>query len=200
MQIEPSIADEKFLLDLLNSTPLIDGAAADLLAGSSARQWLRAHGGTGSPAERAATRSTRNLVADLARGRAEITALGTVLRGVRSVPSVGGGGIVWDIETAPSRRLAVRAVLAWAAVNQRSPGRLRPCANPDCALFFIDHSKANRGRWCAMATCGNRMKARRHYQRSRSGPAEYSDRMVQGGGRLRRVEPTVAAARTAGAT
>jgi predicted RNA-binding Zn ribbon-like protein len=54
---------------------------------------------------------------------------------------------------------------------QHSPGRLRACANDECRLFLIDRSKANAARWCSMAVCGNRMKARRHYQRARSTPA-----------------------------
>jgi predicted RNA-binding Zn ribbon-like protein len=64
--------------------------------------------------------------------------------------------------------LAVRAILTWDALARQSPGRLRPCANGECRLFLIDRSKANAARWCSMAVCGNRMKARRHYQRSRT--------------------------------
>jgi predicted RNA-binding Zn ribbon-like protein len=65
------------------------------------------------------------------------------------------------------RRLAVRAVLAWGVVTHDLPGRLRPCANDECRLFLLDRSRANTARWCSMAICGNRMKARRHYQRTR---------------------------------
>jgi predicted RNA-binding Zn ribbon-like protein len=78
------------------------------------------------------------------------------------------GRIDWTLSVPPERELAVRAVLAWDALAGRSPGRLRPCANDECRLFLIDHSKANAARWCSMAVCGNRMKARRHYQRSRA--------------------------------
>ncbi|WP_412973700.1 CGNR zinc finger domain-containing protein [Mycolicibacterium setense] len=35
-------------------------------------------------------------------------------------------------------------------------------------MFLIDRSKRNTARWCSMATCGNRMKARRHHQRART--------------------------------
>ena len=63
---------------------------------------------------------------------------------------------------------AVRAVLAWDALRVSSPGRLRPCANTECRLFLIDRSKPNTARWCSMAICGNRMKARRHYRRART--------------------------------
>jgi predicted RNA-binding Zn ribbon-like protein len=39
-------------------------------------------------------------------------------------------------------------------------------------LFLIDRSKPNSARWCSMAICGNRLKARRHYQRSRQAAAD----------------------------
>jgi predicted RNA-binding Zn ribbon-like protein len=70
---------------------------------------------------------------------------------------------------AEERGPAVRAVLAWDELRRTSPGRLRPCENTECALFLIDHSRPNRARWCSMATCGNRMKARRHYERTKKG-------------------------------
>lgn len=47
------------------------------------------------------------------------------------------------------------------------PGRLRPCASEKCSLFLLDRSRANRARWWSMAVCGNREKARRHYERNR---------------------------------
>ena len=63
---------------------------------------------------------------------------------------------------------ATRAVIAWDTLQISSPGRLRPCANDECHLFLLDRSKPNTARWCSMAICGNRMKARRHYRRSRA--------------------------------
>lgn len=42
---------------------------------------------------------------------------------------------------------------------------LRICASDQCAWLFLDHTKNHRRRWCDMKTCGNRVKARRHYQR-----------------------------------
>lgn len=45
---------------------------------------------------------------------------------------------------------------------------LRMCASDDCAWLFIDRTKNHRRRWCDMKTCGNRVKARRHYQRVNS--------------------------------
>ncbi|PSR36978.1 MAG: hypothetical protein C7B44_06150 [Sulfobacillus thermosulfidooxidans] len=43
--------------------------------------------------------------------------------------------------------------------------RLKRCKNPQCVLVFIDRSKNHNRRWCDMNTCGNRLKASRHYQR-----------------------------------
>jgi predicted RNA-binding Zn ribbon-like protein len=68
----------------------------------------------------------------------------------------------------PQRELAVRAILTWDALARDMPGRLRPCSNGECRLFVLDGSKANAARWCSMAACGNRIKARRHYQRTRT--------------------------------
>jgi predicted RNA-binding Zn ribbon-like protein len=36
---------------------------------------------------------------------------------------------------------------------------VRQCESSDCVLWFYDHTKAHRRRWCSMALCGNRMKA-----------------------------------------
>lgn len=45
--------------------------------------------------------------------------------------------------------------------------RLKRCENPHCVLLFVDHSKNRTRRWCDMETCGNRIKASRHYRRTR---------------------------------
>jgi predicted RNA-binding Zn ribbon-like protein len=45
--------------------------------------------------------------------------------------------------------------------------KLRQCADAGCGWVFLDRSRAGRRRWCRMVDCGNRAKARRHYQRSR---------------------------------
>ena len=43
--------------------------------------------------------------------------------------------------------------------------RLRICAAPDCRWVFYDTSRNGAGRWCSMATCGNRDKTRRYRDR-----------------------------------
>ncbi|HXO42658.1 MAG TPA: CGNR zinc finger domain-containing protein, partial [Thermoanaerobaculia bacterium] len=47
--------------------------------------------------------------------------------------------------------------------------RVRECAGSDCTWLFLDRSRNRSRRWCAMQTCGNRAKARRHYRRARAG-------------------------------
>lgn len=62
---------------------------------------------------------------------------------------------------------------AWLAVDDytrilQQDGRasVRRCGNADCVLYF--HDPTGRRRWCVMARCGNRAKARRHYDRQQS--------------------------------
>jgi hypothetical protein len=162
--LEMPSTDETFLLDLLNSTPIVDGVQRDDLD----RSWLRAHGHTGSAAEWQAARAARSALQAVVRGHEPARSLSRLLDGVSYRPSVSGEGLDWRLDTPIGRSAAVRAVLAWDELRRSRPGRLRPCENPECALFLIDHSKPNNARWCSMAVCGNRMKARRHYERTRN--------------------------------
>ncbi len=43
---------------------------------------------------------------------------------------------------------------------------IRECGAPDCEWLFLDQSRNRSRRWCDMKVCGNRQKARRHYQRA----------------------------------
>lgn len=48
--------------------------------------------------------------------------------------------------------------------------RVHRCAGAeahDCSWLFLDETRSGTRRWCSMADCGNRAKARRHYERSR---------------------------------
>jgi predicted RNA-binding Zn ribbon-like protein len=46
-----------------------------------------------------------------------------------------------------------------------SRGMVRQCEDAGCGWLFLDRSNAGRRRWCSMADCGNRNKARKYYQR-----------------------------------
>lgn len=45
---------------------------------------------------------------------------------------------------------------------------LRQCPGEGCAWLFLDTSRNKSRRWCTMEICGNRSKARRHYEQIRS--------------------------------
>jgi predicted RNA-binding Zn ribbon-like protein len=164
--------DEAFLLAILNSTPVVDGVPADDFADTPrALAWLTDAGGLGTEAELRHVLRIREALQAVVRGERPPAVLAPELAGVTLVPAIQGNWITWTLSVAPGRELAVRAILAWDALARHGPGRLRPCANDECRLFLIDHSKANAARWCSMAVCGNRMKARRHYQRTRNAQA-----------------------------
>lgn len=160
--------DETLLLDLLNTTPVVDGTQRDNLADAeTGRRWLSSHGQPPTDDEWRAVVDARRALQDVIRNDEPPTALAGFIDGVSYRASLVGDGVTWTPHLPEGRSAAARAVLAWDALRVASPGRLRACANPECRLFLIDHSKPNSARWCSMAVCGNRMKARRHYQRTR---------------------------------
>ncbi|MEU9111323.1 CGNR zinc finger domain-containing protein [Streptomyces sp. NPDC048483] len=163
-----SPTDTELLLDLLNTTPVVDGHPRDDIGDIDVGQrWLAAHGEPSSAEEWRTAREVRSTLQAVVRGERPPGSVAPFVAGVSCRPTVEGAGIAWSLDLPEGRSAAARAVLAWGALSASSPGRLRPCANPECRLFLLDHSKPNTARWCAMATCGNRMKARRHYERTR---------------------------------
>ncbi|GAA0583185.1 CGNR zinc finger domain-containing protein [Kribbella sandramycini] len=157
--------DEELLLGLLNSTPLVAGRERDDLTATTAwQQWLSTRGDLTEPEGRAPLTAVRAALQDVVRGDQPSSALTPFLRGIRSTPTLTPDGVEWTLTGPPRTLIPARAVLAWDAVQQARPGRLRPCGNDECQLFLLDRSKANTARWCSMQSCGNRMKARRHYE------------------------------------
>ncbi|WP_051342111.1 CGNR zinc finger domain-containing protein [Pseudonocardia spinosispora] len=168
MRWTPALGEEQLLLDLLNSTPVTRSDSVDLLDDEQVHGWARARGGVGTAGEARTLRRTRRLLQSVVRGDIPAAELEPAARHLRLRPRVGDTGLDWqpDVDH-PDHRLAARALLAWGVVTEQLPGRLRACANPECGLFLLDRSRANTARWCSMSRCGNRMKARRHYQRGR---------------------------------
>ncbi|MGD1223510.1 CGNR zinc finger domain-containing protein [Streptomyces krungchingensis] len=161
------------LLELLNSTPVVRDEVQDQLADpEAARTWQRAHGGTGGPGEQRCLLQARDALQDVVRGSRPATSLAPLLEDVISRPHLTPAGVTWELDAPAERRMAVEAVMTWSALQETMPGRLRPCSNPECRRFLLDRSKTDKARWCSMALCGNRMKARRHYRRTRDAAAE----------------------------
>jgi predicted RNA-binding Zn ribbon-like protein len=82
-----------------------------------------------------------------------------------------GGGCAWQIELGKIGRTGLPAAtllapVLWSAADLMvgsAHRRIRQCANDACLWLFVDASKNGTRRWCDMASCGNRAKARRHY-------------------------------------
>jgi len=171
MGVVPDLAtrdDELLLLELLNTTPVVDGAQRDLLGDDvEGAVWVRDRGGAGSAAEVARLREIRDRLQAVVRGVDPATALMPFLAGVHLLPEIGDTGLTWRLGVEDAGRLPARVLVAWGQVQERLPGRLRACANEECRLFLLDRSKPGTARWCSMKICGNRLKARRHYERAR---------------------------------
>jgi predicted RNA-binding Zn ribbon-like protein len=64
----------------------------------------------------------------------------------------------------------VAASAAELLVGGDDLARVRVCGlyeSHECGWLFVDETKSHTRRWCSMKDCGNRAKARRHYQRTR---------------------------------
>ncbi|MEU3076993.1 CGNR zinc finger domain-containing protein [Streptomyces laurentii] len=48
---------------------------------------------------------------------------------------------------------------------------LRECARPECTQVYLDRSRGHRREWCAMRTCGNRVKAANYRARQHAAQA-----------------------------
>ena len=153
--------DVSLALEVLNSAPVGSDAWSD---DASLRAWLSDRGF----GETATARAVRADLQAVARGDAPATSLRKWLNRTVRVPAVTATGeLTWPAECPEADRLAVHAVLGYFEITATMPGRLRPCGNPECHLFLLDASRSGTARWCSMATCGNRLKARRHHARTK---------------------------------
>jgi predicted RNA-binding Zn ribbon-like protein len=75
----------------------------------------------------------------------------------------------WRVEPAADgvdRALGTMLASVFRSMSDGSWSRVKACGNPDCGWAFYDGSKNHSGRWCDMASCGNRMKARAFRERA----------------------------------
>jgi len=70
---------------------------------------------------------------------------------------------------------AVSRSAADLLISDQERPRVRECGGADCRWLFLDTSKNRTRQWCSMSSCGNREKARRHYQRRRSASTSASE-------------------------
>jgi predicted RNA-binding Zn ribbon-like protein len=95
-------------------------------------------------------------------------ALGRVALGVELDPE----RVVLSARGEDSIDTGVATLLAIAASSMIEGRwqRLKACPGEHCGWVFYDHSRNNSSRWCSMAVCGGRAKARSHYRRRRVRP------------------------------
>lgn len=91
------------LLDLLNTTPVIDGTPTEALDGA----WLRANGAAGHRVHDA--RGVRDDLQRVVRGEVSGDVLDTYLRGVTQTPQIVGDAVTWRLDA----DWPARMVLAW---------------------------------------------------------------------------------------
>ena len=82
----------------------------------------------------------------------------------------GADGFRWTWSASPARLdRPLWAVVRSAAdlLTSSDASLVCECASDPCNWLFLDRSRTGRRRWCDMKSCGNRAKARRHYERKK---------------------------------
>jgi predicted RNA-binding Zn ribbon-like protein len=153
---------------------LEEGAAAQLIAHAEASL---------QPAEAvlAEARTLRGALFDVFRALSlaqvppatGLAALNRVLAATPAQPQLvaKAGGVSWGAEVGPSALAQVLWPIAWSAatlLTSAEAAQLRQCAGHGCSWMFLDTTPNRSRRWCSMEECGNRAKARRHYDRART--------------------------------
>ena len=182
--------DLETAFDFVNTLELEKGEPVDHLGTTQAAlDWLHEHGlihetaarpGRSGDAALRRIRLTRAALRELADATFEhravqpgaIDEVNRALRGREVVQLVPGpDGLRLDHRHVGDPVDDALANLATPIVQELTSGRperIRACASDTCRWVFYDDSRSGRRRWCEMASCGNRAKARRHRARVRA--------------------------------
>ncbi|MFF2957607.1 CGNR zinc finger domain-containing protein [Streptomyces sp. NPDC057963] len=112
-----------------------------------------------------------NLAVARAHGRslapADLAAVNAAAAEPPLVPRVDidSGGLAWAPDATGSALLSTVARDAVDLFTGPYADRVRECGSERCKLLFVDTSRPNRRRWCAMERCGNLHKVRAHRAR-----------------------------------
>ncbi|GAB3945893.1 CGNR zinc finger domain-containing protein [Kribbella albertanoniae] len=174
MLYQPELIGGHVALDLLNTVSwrLEPSRTVDRIASPEAlATWCAAVGlsGDGEPDGVAAVRAVvYDVVLPIARGTGpgDLRELQSLLAsalgrakpaGLRPLDWV-GASLVDELVLAAGRLL-----------EREDLSRLRECQDDGCGWLFLDRSKNGSRRWCSSGDCGNRARAKRHYERVRAG-------------------------------
>jgi predicted RNA-binding Zn ribbon-like protein len=83
--------------------------------------------------------------------------------------TLAGEEVVWAWDETPALDRVLWPVARSAAelLTSEERERVRECAGKDCTWLFLDTSRNRSRQWCDMQSCGNRAKAKRHYQKQK---------------------------------
>ncbi len=81
------------------------------------------------------------------------------------------GGFAWRWEESDALDQMTWPIARSAAdlLTSHELERVKTCGSDDCGWLFVDTSRNGSRRWCDMSDCGNRAKAKRHYNRVKKG-------------------------------
>jgi predicted RNA-binding Zn ribbon-like protein len=164
----------------VNTTDLLDGPE-ELTDPNTLGTWLVAHGlmGHGQPvadedlrhalAVREAMRSVIGANSGLRVYPVDLATLNEAAAASRLRMRFGAGGRPRLEPEASGAVGALGRLVAtlYSAMQAEEWSRLKLCGADECRWAFFDRSKNHSSRWCSMASCGNRAKARRFRARTK---------------------------------
>ena len=184
-------------LDFLNTKPILEGEARELLPNAAAlERWLIASGIVTTKKDRASVQGwrdsrqgevfTQKLIAFRERLRLAVLRLeaglmpgDTFLAEVnvllmeypqRASVSKQGSKVLLNVFFEPRKPEDVWAPIVGATaelLSEVEPSRIRKCESESCIVHFYDTSKKGSRRWCSMNICGNKLKVAAYQRRRR---------------------------------
>jgi predicted RNA-binding Zn ribbon-like protein len=93
---------------------------------------------------------------------ASVAAINRAAAAAPLVPELGADGtsVGWATPVRATQALSTLAREMIELLTGPLADRIRECASDNCPLVFVDSSRPNARRWCAMERCGNRHKLR----------------------------------------
>jgi predicted RNA-binding Zn ribbon-like protein len=100
----------------------------------------------------------------------DVATLNGAVSASRLLPRFGPGGKARLEPHADGVEGALGRIVAalFAAMNEADWTRLKLCDSATCRWAFYDQSRNHSSRWCRMASCGNRQKAKRFRERGKT--------------------------------
>jgi predicted RNA-binding Zn ribbon-like protein len=173
MAYQPELIGGHLVLDLVNTVSwrLDDARRVDRLdAASALADWCSAVGLGCRPNKLQQVKQVREsvyrLLRPVARGQEPlktdlVVMQRLIVEALSRARPVGVSPLDWEAAELPT----VLALAVARLLEREDLSRLRECQDDDCGWLFLDRSKNGSRRWCSSTDCGNRARAKRHYQR-----------------------------------